>query len=232
MSDNHMNYVKAAHPADKALIAKGAKAKKPLVIVSGADVKKSKTWQTKRKAASITNKGITDAIARGINTDYGRMTKGYMDAAFYIKQSNLNKFFLQALKAAFLIRDVIPGVVTSLFRPSGTHEVGAVDFAPRLASPMHSALEEGIPLWYVPYIWEPLIKLKPKFKTLGVQVFVEWNHFHIHHEWAARNLVSWPEGYRAPTGILNVMDQAKMSSVVSILRDRGVINYYSRSFED
>lgn len=183
--------------------------------------------------AVISNDNVTDPTSITLNDDFVSNQqfhrKGYLESL--VKDNQLTSYFLGPLRVAILIRSVLPGVITSTYRPTGTHEYGAVDLAPRFAAPHHSALVDKIPLWDIPIVWSAIIPLKAKFAAFGVQVFVEWNHFHIHDEWAARNLVQWPLDYRAPIGVLNVMDQANLSDTVIRLKEKGLINYFSYSFD-
>jgi len=80
--------------------------------------------------------------------------------------------------AASKLLSRIPGVVTSIFRPTGSHMWGAIDIAPRF--------QDGIGLYHlkvkgcqVPVLRDVLLKLGPELAP-GVQVYLEGDHFHIH----------------------------------------------------
>lgn len=83
-----------------------------------------------------------------------------------------------AAAAASALLSVMPGVITSIFRPTGSHQFGAIDIAPRYS--------EGVGLYHmgvkgcqVPVYRDMLFKLGSRLAP-GVQIYLESDHFHVH----------------------------------------------------
>lgn len=72
----------------------------------------------------------------------------------------------------------LPGVITSKYRPSGTHEYGAIDIAPRF-KPGVGLYHKGILSCQVPYLWERVQHLA-HHSPLSFQFYFESDHVHLH----------------------------------------------------
>jgi len=77
-----------------------------------------------------------------------------------------------------LIRKAVPITITSIFRPTGTHQFGAADAAPRFSpgTGLHHLGIDGCQLSGLYDIVRRVGLAVPK----GTQVYLEKDHFHVH----------------------------------------------------